>query len=207
MNAKQLRDILICDEYKRDLTELSSYLASIKQERPIIYFLAKQLRKRGIGFQLEAKPERTDLVVDGTSVEFKFNYDCDMAVLHKELEKAGDKLLKDVCAEKSTHGWIALPRLYADMVNRVADVFVWIILSRDLSQVDENARTGICASGPQRKWNKTHTYSDRTYLNIAQQFLDKVRAEKEFSVIKEEIPTMADFPSTYHFWFCEFAGG
>jgi len=40
MTAIQLRDIFATAEYKQDLEELSSYLASIMHERPIIHCLA-----------------------------------------------------------------------------------------------------------------------------------------------------------------------
>src|SRR5262249_38282149 len=102
------------------------------------------------------------------------------------------------------HGWVALPRLYTDMVHKKADVFVWIILARDLSKIDEGDQERICVSSFQRKWNKRYPYSDRTYLDIADRFLDRIRAEKPFSIIKEEIQTTGDFPSTYNFWLCEF---
>jgi hypothetical protein len=202
MTAAELRDIIVSPEYKQDVQDLSCYLASIKQERPLVYCLAKQLWKRRCPFQLES--ERTDLIVNGKRFEFKFTYDCDMGVLGKELENTGERLLKDVCVERPAHGWVALPRLYADMLNKRADGFVWIILSRDLSKIDNEAQERICVSALQRKWNKNHPYSDRSYLDIAERFLDKVRAEKAFSVIKEEIQTNGDFPSTYHFWVCEF---
>jgi hypothetical protein len=41
MTADEMREIFSSDEYRRDVEEMSSYLASIKQERPIIYSLAK----------------------------------------------------------------------------------------------------------------------------------------------------------------------
>jgi hypothetical protein len=202
MTASEVRDIIVSADYMLDLRELSCYLASIKQERPIIYCLAKQLWKRGVKFQLEAK--RTDLVINGKKFEFKFHYDFDMTVLSKELQVAADKLLSEVCAQKPTHGWVALPRLYADMVTKGANVFVLVILSRDLSGLEEEAQERICLPGEQRKWNEKHPYGDRSYLEIADRFLNRVQVEKRFTVTKEEVQTTGLFPSTYHFWFCEF---
>jgi hypothetical protein len=202
MTAAELRNVIVSPEYKQDVQDLSCFLASVKQERPLVYCLAKQLWKRGYQFQLES--ERTDLVLNERRFEFKFTYDCDMGVLSKELDNSGDKLLKGVCKDKPAHGWVALHRLYTDMVCKKADVFVWIILARDLSKIDKDAQNGICVSTLQRKWNKQHPYLDRTYLNIADRFLDKIREEKQFSVIKEEIQTSGTFPSTYNYWLCEF---
>jgi hypothetical protein len=89
------------------------------------------------------------------------------------------------------------------MVQKQTDVFVWIILSRDLSNVSADALQRICLGKPQRNWNQKHPYSDRSYLSIAQRFLDKVRNEIEFSLTKDEIQTAGDFPSIYHFWICD----
>jgi hypothetical protein len=99
---------------------------------------------------------------------------------------------------------VALTRLYADMIEKQAHVFIWIILARDLSAVDLADQEGICVAPHQRRWNKAHPYNDRSYLDIAQRFLNRVREERDFTVIKSEVQTNEDFPSTYHFWFCDF---
>jgi hypothetical protein len=202
MTAAELRDIIISPEYTKEVQDLSCYLASIKQERPLVYFLARQLWNRGAKFRLEG--ERTDLTISGKRFEFKFTYDADMARLSKELDKVGDRLIKEAYVDKPKHGWVALPRLYDDMVNKRADVFVWIILARDLSSVKGDADDDVCVSSYQRGWNKTYPYMHPRYLEVAERFLEKVRAETEFSLIKEEIQTSGAFQSTYHFWLCEF---
>jgi hypothetical protein len=215
MTSEELRGILVTDEYKRDLEELSSYLASIKQERPIIYSLAKFLWKRRRDFQLEDK--HRDLVVDDAHLEFKYNFDCDMARLEDELKKLGDKPLTamrdDVQAWKKGKNWRVIPNIYEDMCmkrvrNRLADIFVWIICSRDLREVRQvrpAALKRICWWKEQCKWSETHPYSDLDYLTVADSLLDKLRAVRPFSVVKGEIVTNRDFPSTYHFRICEFS--
>jgi hypothetical protein len=55
MAAAELRELIVCDEFKQDLEQMSSYLASIKQERPIVYLLAKCLWRRRYEFELEVK--------------------------------------------------------------------------------------------------------------------------------------------------------
>jgi hypothetical protein len=57
MTAKELKGIFALAEYHRELEEMSGYFASIKQERPVIFSLAKFLWKRGRVFQLEAMTE------------------------------------------------------------------------------------------------------------------------------------------------------
>jgi hypothetical protein len=212
MTAKELRAILVSAEYKQDLEEMSAYLASIKQERPIIYCLAKFLWKRGQAFRLEDK--RRDLVIADTHLEFKYNFDCDMAKLEDELKTYADMPLKamweDTVAKKISKSWCVMPKIYEDACikkvrNRLADIFVWIICSRDLKMVSPDALQRICWSTEQRKWSTMHPYSDRTYLNVADLLLERLQAVRRFAVLTAEIATSGDFPSTYHFRICDFS--
>lgn len=207
MTADELRAILVSAEYKQDLEEMSSYLASIKQERPIIYCLAKFLWKRGRVFQVEAK--RRDLVVDTTHLEFKYSFDCDMARLDDELQKYGDKPLtvmwEHVQAKHMSKSWCVMPQIYEDICIKKADIFIWVICSRDLSKVAPDARKRICWSAEQCKWGEMHPYSDRTYLRVADLLLERLQTVRPFSVLREEIVTNGDFPSAYHLRICAFS--
>ena len=69
MTAVELREIIGSSEFKQELEEISSYLASIMQERPIVYLLAKCLWKLGYKFELEH--DRHDLSLNGKRIEFK----------------------------------------------------------------------------------------------------------------------------------------
>jgi hypothetical protein len=205
MTADELRAILVSAEYKQDLEEMSSYLASIKQERPIIYCLAKFLWNRGRVFQLEDK--RRDLVVDERHLEFKYNFDCDMAKLEEELKNYRQKPLEtmwqDVKIKKISKTWGVMPGIYEDMCvkkvhNRLADIFVWIICSRDLSRLSPDARRRICWSTAQCRWNQKHPHSDRGYLKAADSLLRQLQTARPFSVQEEDITTKGDFRSVYH---------
>jgi len=207
MTAKELRDIFVSPDYKHDLGELSTYLASIKQERPIIYCLAKHLWKKGYKFRLEDK--RKDLVVDGKRIEFKYSFDCDMARLEEALTKYGKKPLKamwdDVQAKKISKSWSTIALIYEDMCIKKADIFVWIIHARDLSKLAPDDLQRVCWSPEQCKYNAIHPYSDRECLRVADSFLDHMRLIRPFSVLKEDIEAKGDFPSTYHLRICDFS--
>src|SRR5262245_55372483 len=92
MTAGQLRDIFLSAEFKTGLEEVSSYLASITQERPIVHLLAKCLWKQKHLYALE-RNYRHDLTVwvpdstQATNIEFKFNYDTCTVMLRKELDE------------------------------------------------------------------------------------------------------------------------
>jgi hypothetical protein len=216
MTADELLAIFVSREYRQELDDMSSYLASIKQERPIIYSLAKFLWQRGRTFQLEDK--HRDLVVDETHLEFKYNFDCDMAILEDEMKRYQDRPIKavweDAEAKRISKSWSVMPGLYGDMCvkkvhNRLADIFVWVICSRDLSKVSADARKRICWATQQCKWSETNSYSDRTYLRIADRFLERMQVElrptRPFSVLSEDMETKGHFPSRYHFRICEFS--
>ena len=128
-----------------ELGELSSYLASIMQERPIVNLLAKCLWKRGYKFELEDK--KRDLFVNGKRLEFKFNFDRCEVVLAGEVAKYGDKLKgmwELVQAGAIQKSWAVLPKIYEDTCVRKPDIFVWIICSRDLSKVADDDLKRIC---------------------------------------------------------------
>src|SRR5438128_7252639 len=90
MTGTELRALFLSSEFKQGLEEMSSYLASIMQERPIVYLVAKCLWQRGYKFELEDK--RHDLSLNGKRIEFKFNYNRCEKALSEELAKYGDNL-------------------------------------------------------------------------------------------------------------------
>ena len=83
MTAADLREIILSPDFKAGLEEMSSYLASVMQEAPIVHLLAKCLWKRKHVFALE-RNKRHDLTIwtPGVSagrktntVEFKINFE------------------------------------------------------------------------------------------------------------------------------------
>src|ERR1700722_13336345 len=129
MTSKELREILASPEFKQDLGEISSSLASIAPETPIIHCLGKHLwkRKNQFTFQIEAK--RRDLVVNHKRIEFKGTYDFSMTTLKTELTRCGDKSIKEVWDardKKKSTGWGAMLKFYQDMCDKqpLTDFFV-----------------------------------------------------------------------------------
>jgi hypothetical protein len=204
MTAEELLGIFQSAEYKKDLTELSSYLASIKQERPIVYGLAKFLWRRRQRFQLETK--HTDLVINERKFEFKFHYDCDMEKLERELKDYGDALdhkwIEKRAWDRPGKNWSVSAGVCEHMFGKEPDVFVWIICSRDLRNV---VADHICWAKEQIRWSATHPYADRTYLETADRFLKKLQSLRPFSILADEIKTAGDFPSVYHLRICDFS--
>jgi hypothetical protein len=209
MTGEDLRTILLSTEFQQQLGEISSYLASVKQEAPIIYSVAKQLWKRGVKYQLEA--DRQDLFVGNKRFEFKVYYDCDMERLRDQLKRNSDKSLHetwhDIRARKVSTGWNVMLKIYDDICVKKADVFVMVICSRDLSKLDDADRNRVCWSKEQCKYNKRNPFNtNRDFLATADSYLDGFKMLRgEFSMLKEELKTNGDFPSIYHFRICEFS--
>ena len=154
--ATELRDLFLSDDFKGGLREISSYLASIMQERPIVYLLAKCLWQRG--YKLELEDKRHDLSIHGKRIEFKFNYDrCEEDLTH-EMAKYGDNLngmWQLVQARAISKSWGVMPKIYEDACVRKPDIFVWVICSRDLNKVAPDDLKRICRGRAQRKYNAT----------------------------------------------------
>jgi len=207
MTAAELREIFATSTFREELAEMSSYLASIMQERPIVYLLAKHLRRKGYRFELEHK--QTDLVVDGKRVEFKMNYNRCEEDLGNVLERFDGNLEGMWAAVEMgllNKTWRVGPKIYQDVCVKRPDLFVWIILSRDLSNVPQADLNCIGFAVEQCKYNTTHPYcSNGDSLVVIDRFLSLLQEARSFSLSKLDIETKADFPSTYHFRICEFS--
>jgi hypothetical protein len=206
MTGTELREVFLTPEFRQGLEEISSYLASIMQERPIVYLLAKCLWRQGYKFELEDK--RQDLSLNGKRVEFKFNFNRCEEALMGELKDYGDNLKgmwELVQAGALKGSWRVIPRIYKDACIKRPDMFIWIICSRDLSKVAPGELKRICNGPEQRKYNATRPYaSDGESLTVVDSFLAKLQAIRPFALLKQDIQTNGDFPSTYHFRICDF---
>jgi hypothetical protein len=211
MTGTELRELFLSSAFKRDLEEMSSYLASIMLERPIVYLVAKCLWNLGHEFALEER--RQDLSVNGKRVEFKFNYDKCEKLLTGELAKYGNNLkgMRERIGAREK-AWGVMPRIYEDACVRQPppDIFVWIICSRDLIRFASDDRDRkldrICVGRAQYKYNTTHPYdSDGEHLTVVDSFLAQLQAVRPFRLLKLDIQTNGAFRSTYHFRICDFA--
>jgi len=205
MTGTELQDLFLSSDFRQGLTEISSYLASIMQERPIVYLVAKCLWQWRYKFELEEK--KHDLSLDGKRIEFKFNYDLCEKKLTRELEEYGDNLKgmwQLVQAKEISKSWGVMPKIYEDVCIRKPHIFVWIICSRDLSKVEPEDLERIVKGNEQRKFPYV---SDGERLTVADAFLTKLldHAKRPCKVLKQDIQTKGDFPSTYHFRICDFA--
>jgi hypothetical protein len=212
MTAADLTEIIRSPDFRAGLEEISSYLASIMQEGPIVHLLAKCLWKQKHLYALE-RNKRYDLTiwesassaaVNETTVEFKFNYDtCCLDKLKKELPRLENKSndeVEEVVGKFSK--WDVARGIWKDVFKKEPNIFVWIICARDLRGLSDSDRKRIVNSESLKKY----AYKcDGEYLAHAEQFLEFLKKFRPFRQAWVEVETMGDFPSTYHFRICEFA--
>ena len=216
MTAADLTEIFTPSGFKIGLEEISSYLASIMQEDPIVHLLAKCLWRQKHLYALD-RINKHDLAIWTPShstrekqinLEFKFNYETLESRLKKELEKlerTSDKNIRRLMEKGS--GWDIVPRIWKDVWKKKPNLFVWIICSRDLAALDDSdIERYVNWWKPLRKYRLTHACkTDRNFLKPVDRFLEILQKELDFTVDTVEIETNGHFPSTYHFRICEFA--
>jgi hypothetical protein len=214
MTSAELRDIFLSAEFKAGLEELSSYLASIMQEAPIVHLLAKCLWKQKRLYALE-RNNRHDLTVwtsaplskeNETTIEFKFNYETCSNKLSKELLKAKELSPGNPLAISATLSkWGVMRRVCEDVLNKKPDIFVWIICSRDISALRPYELDLVVNSKPTTKYRVLHPYkTDRAFQTTSEELLELLQKVRPFSVLTAEIDTKGDFRSIYHFRICDF---
>lgn len=205
---QDIKNILESSEFQKELEEMSSYAASMKQERPIVLLLSKHLWRNGHNSAPELR--KYDLDVDGTKIEFKFHYDADVSGVCGEMKRHNLTLetLPQAIQDRILHPtWTATPGIYKDIdiLGKKADIFAWIICSRDLSNLTDEQLERICLSGYQEKFRKNSPYErNHEVFDQAEEFLKSLTAKRPCSIQSSTIRTTGSFPSTYHFILCDF---
>jgi hypothetical protein len=215
LEIKTLKSIFRSESYVEELTELSAYGAHIKQERPMCYLLAKHLYRRGfVDLSLEKTIERHkwyDLVVGNTKIEAKFYYESDLLLrLKKEMEKFewNINLLTNrrasLIREGKSKTWSMVIPIAEDMLMKDPDIFLLIILSRDLRSASVPLEQ-ICWSKYEINYNREYGYNNKDSLELVDKFFNCVRQRRAFSsdYLRVDVDNGL-FPSTYHIYLCNF---
>ena len=121
----------------------------------IVFLFAKYFWRLGHTVTLEKN--KFDLVIDGTSIEFKYHFDFDTIRLQRSLEKfEGDikKLMNAVNEKKFSASWTVVPEIYKDVIVKQPDVFVWIICARNLANLTSGKISKVCLGINQIMYNR-----------------------------------------------------
>lgn len=202
--------IIRSPDFREDLREMSSYLASIQLERPIVCLFAKYLWRRDRIFTLE-RVKKHDLTIwlpDKSAtvhVEFKYNTDLIVEELKKEFSRLGDnpasfqKAFED---RKNDRGM--MHKLFKDFRRKDAHFFIWVICSRDLVGVDPADGVRIV------NWKKYSRQPNSISSTELHSFIFRILRAFDISetnikteiiefVAKDEVA----FPSIFHFFVCK----
>ena len=204
LSLEDLEHVLQSDDFKKDLEEMSSYAARTKQERPILCLLAKHLCRKGFAVELEGEQgeqKRIDLKVGNIAIEAKIYCEFDLG-------EQGE-ISKKFAKKKSTKMY---PSISKDIFNKEPDIFILIILSRDLSKVKvtkKDLNRKIAYGFRELKYGG---YNCKDSFEILDGVLDRLNKKKNFILkcVKLEtnprFPSYPNplFPSTYHFYFLHF---
>jgi len=208
VTVQEIKAIFDSADFRAELEEMSTYAASMKQERPIVLLLSKYLWRKGYKAAPELK--KCDLNVDGTLIEFKFHFDADIPNICGEMNRPGvtfetlSELIQDKTLFHPT--WTTTPGIFKDIHGKEADIFVWIICSRDLSKLKDEDVRRVCWSPAQNKFNKyVFPYSrNAEVFSQAEEFIRGLAGPRNCSVETLTVTTKGTFPSTYHFVLCDF---
>jgi len=205
-----LKNIINSNKFRRYIEKISSYAASIKQERPIQYALAKLFDKEKFIFAME-RIDKFDLYVDGISIELKFYYEEDIQLkLEKEFNKANQDikfLLKELKENPRSTSGLSIPIL-RDVIDKRPNIFILIFLSRDLTNTLKNDLKYINHSRECLRYNKqvsNYPFNNPNKLKIVEKYLECIKSERNFDCYPININTNTKFPSSYHFYICYFS--
>lgn len=132
---EKVKEVLSSEEYIRELKDVSSYAASVKQERHMINILAKILDKKGYKVALEYK--KHDLLINDTIIEVKFYYEKDIKKLEKEFNEHNKNIdaMKQKAIKKNYSTWDISYPILIDIFQKNPDIFILIVLSRNLREI------------------------------------------------------------------------
>jgi len=213
LKIDDIKNVFLSDEYRAELEDLSCYGAHIKQERPMCYLLAKYLYKRGFVVDLEKKEENHwyDLVVNGVKIEVKFYYESDLTNrLEKEMKRYDwdiNRLVSELNSckmKRKSYGWSMTLRVVEDLLVKRPDIFILIILSRDLRK-SKVSLEHVCWGRYELEYNRRYGgFNIESSFKLLEKFLDCIRIKRNFVCGYARIDISEVFPSSYHLYLCDF---
>ncbi len=215
INLTDLKEIFQSDDFIKDLRELSYWASNIKQEAPILHILTKLLNRKGYKVALELKNKsdngtktKSDMVINGTIVEAKFCYEEDIyQKIRLLLNKTNYNIdiirnwLKIKIENKESFHFQLTWGILKDIFYKNPDIFMLIILSRNLMEVSEHELEIINWTDNCLRYNK---YNNQKTFKILSEFLMMVKKKKPYEDCYVDIEVNTKFPSTYHISLLDF---
>jgi len=208
-----LQEIIKSEDFIDELKKVSLWASNIKQEAPIIHILAKLINKQGYLVALEwDKKNKHDMMINHNAIiEAKFYYEEDIqGQLRLLFNKSGknvnqllDWLSQKIETKTSLYYDVGF-HILKDIFYKRPNIFILIILSRNLLEVRNEDLEIINWSNECIKYNKKFGYNNQNTFLIMQDFFEGIKKKKTFETCCIDIDTIAKFPSTYHIHLFEF---
>ncbi len=211
--SDRIISVLKSAKFREQIASFALPCANVKQERLLLYLLAQQLTKKKCVVNLEYK--RTDMILDGTEVEAKYHFDCDLPKIQEWLCENQNKDKMNAALKGKISGWNGAAHILRDIApknkrGKEADIFLWIVVCRDLPEkfdYDDPKARQYCWAKQSKKYNGTIQKSKRVSQakKNAGDILDRL---KEFRNFEQDEATakinMPELQATYLFYVCDF---
>ena len=208
-----LQEIIKSEDFIDELKKVSLWASNIKQEAPIIHILAKIINEQGYLVALEwDKKNKHDMMINHNAIiEAKFYYEEDIQGQLRLLFNKSGKNVNQLLDWLSQKIETKTPLYYdigfyilKDIFYKLPNIFILIILSRNLLEVRNEDLEIINWSNECIKYNKKFGYNNQKTFLIMQDFFEGINKKKTFETCCIDIDTNAKFPSTYHIHLFEF---
>lgn len=201
-----LIDVIKSTEFNAEICELSVYAANVKQERQIVSLLAKFLTREGyktileqVNPNAESKKTKYDLCLDGINIECKYHFDFDIQIMKTE-NRTIEQYRKELETKEKNLSWGIKPVIIKDIFYNKPDVFIWIVVTRDLSNISDGEIAAYCYGKEQRRYNK----APKEIEPVINKFLEEIYSEKTYTTETHTIQTKDKVNSKYDFYICNF---
>ncbi|GAH46374.1 unnamed protein product [marine sediment metagenome] len=200
-----LQEIIKSEDFIDELKKVSLWASNIKQEAPIIHILAKIINEQGYLVALEwDKKNKHDMMINHNAIiEAKFYYEEDIQGQLRLLFNKSGKNVNQLLDWLSQKIETKTPLYYdvgfyilKDIFYKLPNIFILIILSRNLLEVRNEDLEIINWSNECIKYNKKFGYNNQKTFLIMQDFFEGIKKKKTFETCCIDIDTNAKFPST-----------
>jgi hypothetical protein len=107
--------------------------------------------------------------------------------------------------ERKSYSWKMTLPILEDILNRNLDLFILIILCRDLRKKKADIpNEQICWSEYEKEYNEKYGFDNPDSFELVNRFFDCIKPKKDFVLDHIKIDLNTIFPSSYHIYFCDF---
>lgn len=202
--ARLIKDVLESSPFRRELDALARYGANVKQERQIVWLLAKYLdRKRPRrGIVLEQRDHRTDLCVDHVRLEAKYHLEGDLVAIRETWKKQKNAKPFKEWSEKPV-AFSPLHEVIRDFNRKDPDLFLWTVACRSRREYKPGSNLVWVEGryGLEAFYNRWSLEPAQALAEIALPFVGEIERSFDRTLhLPESYTTKGKLKTTYNFF-------